>query len=145
MAVQALNQALNTVPYLAGLGITVARARPGECVLSLPLSTTVLDHRGHVHPSALFALGEAAAGVALGTSPDLVGLPYLQKAGGIKYLAAARTPVTARAALDPEQVAELRAALITSDRVELDLVVKVRDQAGVEVAEVVAVYTFRAP
>lgn len=144
MSVRALGEALGTVPYLAGLGITVEQARPGSVILRLPAGEQVLDHAGAIHPAALFAVGEAAAGVALGTSPKLTGMVHLQKATGVKYLARATGPVRAQAQVDDHFVQAVEADLARSSRAEADVVVAVRDQRGEIVAEVVAVYTFRA-
>jgi acyl-coenzyme A thioesterase PaaI-like protein len=144
MSVQALVNALQTVPYLAGLGITVEHARPGGVRLGLAPSAAVLDHSGAIHPSALFSVGEAAASVAVGTSPRLAGIIALQKACGIKHVARATAAVSAEAAIDDAWIDAVHARIIADGRAEADIVVSVRDGAGAEVAEVVAVYSLRA-
>jgi acyl-coenzyme A thioesterase PaaI-like protein len=143
MSVQALVNALRTVPYLAALGITVEHARPGRVRLALPSHGAILDHSGAIHPSALFGLGEAAAGVAIGTCPELATTVRLQKACGIKFLARATGPVLAEAALGDAWLAALRERLAADGRAEVDVIVPIRDTRGAEVAEVVAVYTIR--
>ena len=144
MSVKALINALRSVPYLATLGITVEQARPGRVTLKLPLEPTVQDHAGGLHSGAIFSLGEAAAGVAVGTHPDLAGLLSLQKASGIKYLARPTTSVLASAALNHGFVDQVLQAVTEQGRTEADVVVALYDDTGLQVAEVVAVYTFRA-
>lgn len=143
MSFQALVQALQSVPYLASLGITVEEARPGSALLRLPATPDNQDHAGNVHSGALFALGEAAAGVAVGTTPRLVGLVRLQKACGVKYLANVRGDVTARATLPPEVVDGVLDDVEERGRTRAEVVVEVMDGHGNDVAEVIAIYTFR--
>ena len=144
MSVQALINALRSVPYLATLGITVEQARPGRVTLKLPLSEPLKDHSGGMHTSAVFAAGEAAAGVAVGTHPVLATITSLQKATGIKYLQRATTDITASAALDDTFVADVQRGLKETGRTEADVIVAIYDARGRQVAEVVAVYTFRS-
>ena len=142
MSFQALVEALKSVPYLATLGITVEEARPGSAVLRLPAAESNQDHAGGLHTATLFAVGEAAAGVAVGTSPRLVGITHLQKAAGIKYLARAKGDLTAHAALPTEVVDGILSDLESGDRTQADVVVRLMDGYGKDVGEVVAVYTF---
>lgn len=144
MSVKALNNALRSVPYLAALGITVEQARPGRVSLKLPMGEHVRDHAGGLHSGAVFAVGEAAAGVAIGTHPALAELVSLQKATGIKYLARASTDITASAALNQAFVDQVQSAVRSQGRTEADVVVALYDNRGQKVAEIVAVYTFRS-
>lgn len=143
MSFQALVQALQQVPFLATLGISVEEARPGRAVLRLPAAEGNLDHAGNVHTAALYAVGEAAAGVAVGTSPRLVGIVHLQKASGAKYLTRARGDITAHAELLPEVIDEVLDTLEQGDRARAEVVVRLMDGHGNDVAEVVSVFTFR--
>jgi acyl-coenzyme A thioesterase PaaI-like protein len=143
MAAQALSDALNKVPYLATLGITVEQAKPGEVALMMAPGTTNTNHTGGLHSSALFGLGEAAAGIAIGTHPDLASYGHLQKATGIKYVARATGPVLARARIDDTFIGQVRGGLRNKARTEADVIVAIEDGSGTPIAEVVSVYTFR--
>jgi hypothetical protein len=68
----------------------------------------------------------------------------LQKACGIKHVARATAAVSAEAAIDDAWIDAVHAGIIADGRAEADIVVSVRDAAGAEVAEVVAVYSLRA-
>lgn len=143
MSFQALVEALQSVPFLASAGITVEEARPGSATLRLPAVEANLDHAGHLHTGALFTVGEAAAGVAVGTTARLAGVVHLQKASGIKYLANCRSDVTARASLPPEVVDGILADLEERERTQAEVVVEILDGYGNDIAEVVTIYTFR--
>lgn len=143
MSFQALVDALQSVPYLATLGITVQEARPGSAVLRLPAAEHNRDHAEGLHTAALFAVGEAAAGVAAGTVPKLAHTTRLQKASGIKYLARAKGDVTAHAELPAEAIDGVLADLAERDRTQSEVVVRIMDGYGTDVAEVVTIFTFR--
>ncbi len=143
MSFQVLVEALQSVPFLATLGITVEEARPGTATLRLPAKDGNLDHAGNVHTGALFGLGEAAAGVAVGTNPRLAGIVHLQKACGIKYLARCRGNVTARATLPSEVIDGVLATLESKDRAQAEVTVQLMDGYGTDVGELVAIFTFR--
>lgn len=143
MSFQALVEALQSVPYLNALGITVEEARPGSATLRLPARESNLDHAGNLHTGALFSLGEAASAVAVGTTARLAEVMHLQKACGIKYLAHCRTDVTARASLPPEVVDGILKQLEERERTQAAVVVEVLDGYGNDIAEIVAIYTFR--
>jgi acyl-coenzyme A thioesterase PaaI-like protein len=143
MSFQALVEALQSVPFLATLGITVEEARPGRAVLRLPAVAGNLDHAGGLHTAALYAVGEAAAGVAVGTSPRLAGIRQMQKASGAKYLARATGDVTAHAELQPETVDGVLTDLEAGARARAEVVVQLMDGHGNDVGEVVSVFTFR--
>jgi len=143
MSFQVLVEALQSVPFLASLGITVEEARPGSATLRLPAIPGNLDHSGNVHTGALFSLGEAAAGVAVGTTPRLVGIVHLQKACGVKYLARCRGDVTARATLPSEVVDGILGDLERQERTQAEVTVQLLDSYGTDVGEVVAIFRFR--
>lgn len=138
-----LKQALEAVPMLATLGITLERARPGDVTLRLPARPRNLSHAGTLHTAALFAVGEAAAGVALGTHPRLVGIVHLLKASGIKYLATCSSDATARARADEMALDRVLLALESGAPAKAELVVPVLDGRDRKVAEVVTVWAFR--
>lgn len=143
MSYQGLVQALQSVPFLTALGITVESAKPGEVTLRLPAVGENLDHASHIHSGALFSLGEAAAGVAVGTCPDLVGVLCLQKATGIKYTAPCTGHATATAQVPAAILEQLADPAQQGEKITGDIIVGITDEAGTPVAEVVAVYNFR--
>ena len=100
-----LDQALRGVPMLVTLGIRPEEATTGIVVLRLPFAPAVTNAAGTLHTAAIFAVGELAAAVVLATHPALGHLVHMQKSTRIKYRAAARTDVTAHAALTALQVA----------------------------------------
>ena len=141
MSLQQLEQILNTVPYLATLGISVEEARPGQVVLRLPALEGNTTHDGVLHSAAMFAVGEVAAGVAVGTQPQLVGYTHLLRGTRIRYAAVSRKDVTAHAAITPEMVEAIVGS--ESGRTEVQVPVRVMDGHGGDVAELIVSYSFR--
>jgi acyl-coenzyme A thioesterase PaaI-like protein len=133
-----LDQALRGVPMLATLGIRPDEATTGIVVLRLPFSQGVTNAAGTLHTAAIFAVGELAAAVVLGTHPSLGHLVHLQKSTRIKYRAAARGDVTAHAAVTALQVAAIEQG---ADSVEV--AVAVLDADGQAVAELVSRFALR--
>ena len=140
---QQLEQILRSVPYLATLDVRVEEAKPGLAVLRLPRREPVQGHGGTLHTGALFSIGEVAAGVAVGTHPTLATLPHLAQRSGVRYLAPATGDVTAHAKVTAEMVAAVTEQLEASGQATLDVPTRIMNGYGVDVAEVVAVFTFR--
>lgn len=138
----ALDDALRAVPMLATLGIRVEEARVGHLVLRLAHARPVLNHAGAIHTSAIFAVGELAAAVALGTHPELTRYAHLQKSTRIKYYAPSHHDVTAHARVTPEMVAAARSA-IADGAARVDVTVQVLDGHGADVAELISRFTLR--
>ncbi|MEQ1503691.1 MAG: DUF4442 domain-containing protein [Myxococcota bacterium] len=138
----ALDQALRSVPMLQTLGIRAEEARPGHLVLRLPYGTGVTNHAGAIHTSAIFAVGELAAAVALATHPELAGYVQLQKSTKIKYYASSQHDVTAHARITAEMVV---AAVdqVAGGSTRLDVPVQVFDGHGSDVAELISRFTLR--
>lgn len=143
MSFQQLEQVLRTVPMVATLGITVDEARPGSVVLKLPSQPSLLDAQGRLHSSTLFAVGELAAAVAVGTHPKLATIAYLHKASRIAYVATARSDVLARASVPPELVNAVVEGLAKDAKFVVELPVALLDGYGNDVANVVCVFTFK--
>lgn len=143
MSFQQLEQVLRTVPMVASLGITVDEGRPGSVVLKLPSAPGLLDAQGRLHTSALFAVGELAAAVALGTHPKLSTLAYLHKASRIAYVSSVRGDVLARAEIPPELVGAVVEGLERDARFVVEVSVSLLDARGNDVAHVVSVFTFK--
>lgn len=137
MSLAALEQSLQHVPFLATLGVRVDAAEPGLIVLRLPFGPAIANHAGAMHTAAICAVGETAAAVVVATHPMLSQAPHRQKSTRIKYYRAPAKDVTAHATLPDERIAE---ALSGSD---LEITVRVLDDLGQDVAEVVSKFTFR--
>lgn len=143
MSFQQLEQVLRTVPMVATLGITVEEGRPGSVVLKLPSAPGVLDAQGRVHTAAMFAVGELASAVAVGTHPKLAVLSYFQKASRIAYISSGRGDVLARAEVPPELVNAVIEGLARDARFITEVSVSLLDTRGNDVASMVSVFTFR--
>ena len=142
MSTTVLEQTLRTVPFVAQLGIRVEEAGPGHAVLRMPFADAVTQHGGALHTGAIFTLGELAAGVAVGTHPELGRMVHLRKSVKIKYFLQATADVTAHAAVAPEAAAAVHAAPAGSTP-RVDLPVKVLDGHGHDVAELIVSFAFR--
>ena len=140
-----LQSALDAVPFLKHMEILVDTARPGSVVLTLAGTGTLNDHVGHVHSGALFSLGEAAAGIAVGTHTDLNALVTRQQASGIRYLRPCPTQPKAYAEVSVDMMNQIREALSGEGEAKVELVVPIKDSTGSICAEVVSVFTFRQP
>lgn len=138
-----LEKALATVPFLATLGIRVEEARPGHVVLRLPYRDENTSHAGTVHSAALFAVGEFAASVALGTHPRLGTLTQLVKVTQIRYVLPTAKDVTAHATVTPEMVETVQDGLEKAGRALLEVPVQVLDGHGNDVADLLVGFAFR--
>lgn len=137
-----LDQTLRSVPMLSTLGIRPEMVRTGHLVLRLPLAPQITDHAGAIHPAAIFAVGELAAAVVLGTHPELAELVQLQKSTKIKYYRPSTEDVTAHAELNAEILGAIVEGL-AAGTATTDLTVRVLDGHGRDVAELVSRFAFR--
>lgn len=144
MSVAALDRALQSVPFLNHLGVRVEESRPGSAVVRLPALPENTNHTGNLHSAALFAVGELAALVALGTHPELARLVHLQKCTKIKYMVPSGIDVTAHATITPEMVAAVRSGLEVGNA-QLEVPVKLLDGKGVDIAELLGLFAFKSP
>jgi acyl-coenzyme A thioesterase PaaI-like protein len=131
------------VPFISTLGLSVEESRPGQVVLRLPLATANLAHGGVLHTATLFAVGEIAAGVAIGTHPRLAPVTKLLKASRIEYLAPSGKDVTAHAMVTAEMVQAVLNGVERDGKAQVEIPVQLMDGHGKDVAEVVCVYTFK--
>ena len=92
----------------------------------------------------MFAVGELAAAVVLGTHPELTDLVHLQKGARIKYFAPGRGDVTAHASITPEMLSAIDDG-IARGQAAIDVPVQVLDGHGADVAELVCRFAFRQP
>ncbi len=138
----ALDRTLRSVPMLETLGIRAEEARTGHLVLRLPLSKHVTNHAGAIHSAAIFAVGELAAAVVLGTHPELTSLVHLQKSTRIKYYLPSTRDVTAHASVTAEMLDRVRDG-VAAGHAHLEVPVKVLDGNGRDVAELLSHFSFR--
>lgn len=137
-----LDRTLRSVPMLSTLGIRADEVRTGHLVLRLPMSDAVKNAAGSIHNAAIFAVGELAAAVVLGTHPELAHLVHLQKSSRVKYYLPAGQDVTAQASVTTEMVARILSGLPRAADVEVP--VRVSEAGGRDVAEVLTHFAFRA-
>jgi len=143
MSRQELEKTLQRVPYLAALGVRVEEVKPGSVVLRLPSAQGTRNFDGVIHASAVFALGELAAAVALGTHPLLVDVEPLQKGSTIRYLSTSKKDVTAHAEVTREMVDAVRGALDAGGKAQVEVPVRVMDGHGEDVARLTGLFGFR--
>jgi uncharacterized protein (TIGR00369 family) len=142
MSLAMLDRTLQTVPFLSALGIRAEETRTGHVVLRLPYRPSVTNHTGAIHTAAIFAVGELAAAVVLGTHPDLAGLVHLQKSTKVKYYLPSSKDVTAHATVTEENLASIADA-IQGGHATAEITVKVLDGHGNDVAELSSHFAFR--
>ena len=140
MHIPQLESALRSVPYLAMLGVRVEDARPGHAVLRLPFDAGLHAHGGVLHSGAVYSLADTAAAVAIATHPRLATHRPRQKSARIKYYAAAVRDVTAHAEVHDDELGPVLASLSANEAVTIDIVARVFDAHGTDVAELFARY-----
>lgn len=134
------NEIVASLPFNQHVGLA---PRP-DGTLQLPDDPRLLNHVGTRHAGALFALGEAASGVALfDTLGDrLAGMMPVVRTARIDFLKPARGVLVGRGSLD----AEVALARFAADgKADLDVLVDVIDEAGVVVAKLVVTWALRRP
>jgi acyl-coenzyme A thioesterase PaaI-like protein len=124
------------VPFNQHLGLEVEEVGLGRGVVRLPDDPNLRNHTGTHHASALFALGQAAAGAALAVAfvDDLPDVELLPQASEISYRKVSRGPIVATAVLGASPD-ELHADLGREGCVEFGVDVSSVDGAGDTVAE----------
>lgn len=143
MSRQELEKSLERVPFLSTLGVRVEEAKPGAVVLRLPSSHGNRNFDGVLDAAALFALGQVAATVALGTHPNLVDVEPLNKGSTIRYLGTSKKDVTAHAEITQEMVNAIRNALDAGGRSQIEVPVRIMDGHGDDVADLHSLFGFR--
>ncbi|MBW1876916.1 MAG: DUF4442 domain-containing protein [Deltaproteobacteria bacterium] len=143
MSRQELEKTLGRVPFLSTLGVRVEEVKPGAVVLRLPSTQGNRNFDGVIDAAAVFAVGQLAAAVALGTHPNLVDLEALQKGASIKYVGTSKKDITAHAEVTEEMVSAIRSALEGGEKGQVEMPVQVLDGHGDDVAELTALFGFR--
>lgn len=142
MSLAVLELSLRQVPFLSTLGVRPEQAEPGRVVLRLPFAHPLANHAGALHTGAVFAVGELAAAVAIGSHPDLASAVQLQKSTKIKYYLACNTDVLAHVDVDDATIRRTLQAL-ESGPAELEITVVIRDPEHRAVAELASKFVLR--
>jgi hypothetical protein len=124
------------VPFNQHLGLEVAEVGLGRGVVRLPDDPELRNHTGTHHASALFALGQAAAGAAVAAAfvRELPEVELLPQGSEITYKKVSRGPILATGLLGADPDA-LHGALDRDGCVEFAVDVTEADGAGDTVAE----------
>jgi hypothetical protein len=132
------------VPFNQHLGLEVVELGIGRAVVRLPDDGGLRNHVGSQHASALFAVGQAAAGAALAATfvERLEELEPLAEGSDITYKKIPRAVITATAVL-ASTPQELFAELDRDGEVRFAVAVGLTDGAGDVVAELSARWLVR--
>jgi uncharacterized protein (TIGR00369 family) len=118
------------VKFAGTAGVRFIELQEGRAVLGLKNRRKVRNHIGGVHAAATALLAETATGAVFGmTLPD-THIPLLKRMK-IDYVRRANGDLRAEAALSPEQ----RQQLLSQDKGELTVPVRVTDAAGEETVQ----------
>lgn len=135
---QIKKQAIEAVPFAKLTGVLAIEAGRGTSLAQLTQRPEISNHVGTLHAAALYALGEAASGLAMAgaLAPVILSVRPVASEAQIKYLAPARGTISARGAVrgDPDiMVKELSAA----GKLRFEVEVQLSDEAGNAVSEIV--------
>jgi acyl-coenzyme A thioesterase PaaI-like protein len=124
----AMTKAFTSQVRFAGTGkVQILELAEGRSLLQMKNVGKVQNHIGTIHASAMGLLAESATGVVLGmTIPDSK-VPVL-KSQHVDYVRRAKGTLRAEATLPPE----LRARVLTEDKGDFAVPVKVTDESGEE-------------
>jgi acyl-coenzyme A thioesterase PaaI-like protein len=130
------------LPFPRSIGVADAE----EGALALPDADTLKNHVGTMHAGALFTLGESASGVAMlrVLAPVLGGAMPVAKSASIAYQKPARGRIRAVGTV-VEAPDAIGARLARDGKTTFDIVVKLEDDAGVEVATMTVTWHVRTP
>lgn len=127
------------VPFAGHAGAVVEELRPGRAVVHIPDRRSNRNHIGGIHAAAMMLAAESASGFVCGIEvPDdkLLVVKDFQ----VAFKKRATGGVRAIAELTPAQ----REQLARDERGDLDVRVRVVDDAGEEPIDVKALWAFRA-
>lgn len=127
------------VPFAGHAGSVVEELRPGRAVVRVPDRRSNRNHIGGIHAAAMMLAAESASGFVCGIEvPDDKLL--VVKDFHVSFEKRASGSVRAIAELTREQ----RELLVRADRGDLDVTVRVVDEAGAEPITVKALWAFRS-
>ena len=127
-----------SVPFAKVTGVELVEVSPERGVARLKKRPEVENHIQTMHAGAMFTLGEAASGAALGgvLGDQLMAARPVAADASIKYLKTGKTDLTATATANSDAEA-IRKDLEEVGKVVFDINVAITDAEGVTVAEMV--------
>lgn len=127
-----------SVPFAKVTGVELVEVSPQRGVAALKKRPEVENHIQTMHAGAMFTLGEAASGAALGgvLGDQLLAARPVAADASIKYLKTGKTNLTATAVANRDAEA-IRQELADVGKVVFDINVAIADAEGVTVAEMV--------
>ncbi len=125
------------IPLNKLLGIEIISIGDGVAETRLPFRSEVTNHIGSMHASAIFGVAEAASGCAMSGAfaPVALSIRPVAASAQVHFSKIARSALIAHARTS-ETSEGLRAKLKEAGKVVFDVVVDVRDEAGIDVAKV---------
>lgn len=123
------------IPFAAHVGVELLEIAAGTASATLDQSKETSNHIGSQHAGAMFTLGEAASGGALGgaLAPVLLEVRPVAAGARISYVKIAKGRLTAHAQTS-QPGAELLATLKTEGKVAVTIEVDIKDETGDTVA-----------
>lgn len=127
-----------SVPFAKVTGVELVEVSPERGVARLAKRPEVENHIQTMHAGAMFTLGEAASGAALGgvLGDQLMAARPVAADASIKYLKTGKTDLTATATANSDAEA-IRKELADVGKVVFDINVAITDAEGVTVSEMV--------
>ncbi|WP_421859931.1 DUF4442 domain-containing protein [Oceanicaulis sp.] len=127
-----------SVPFATVTGVELVEVSPERGVARLKKRPEVENHIQTMHAGAMFTLGEAASGAALGgvLGDLLMSARPVAADASIKYLKTGKTDLTATATANSDAEA-IRKELADVGKVVFDIKVAITDAEGVTVSEMV--------
>lgn len=127
-----------SVPFATVTGVELVEVSPERGVARLKKRPEVENHIQTLHAGAMFTLGEAASGAALGgvLGDQLMAARPVAADASIKYLKTGKTDLTATAVANSDAEA-IRKQLEEVGKVVFDIKVAITDAEDVTVAEMV--------
>lgn len=137
-----LQPVLDSIPFVAKVGIRCDAFAPGKIALSLPDNKGNHNHAGGLHAGALFTLAETAGSAAAATHPDLASYQLMAKGFNIVYHHPPVGGVQARCHVTAEMARTVLWGVTTTGKADLEIPVEIYDSRGELVAEFAASYSF---
>ncbi len=131
----------DNVPFAGYIGVELKEISGERGVATLAKRTEVENHIQTMHAGAMFTLGEAASGAAMGglLADQLLSVRPVAANASIKYVKTAKTDLTAIATASVSQE-EALGALNTVGKVVFDVAVDIQDQDGNSCAEMIVAW-----
>lgn len=119
------------IPFATHVGVELIEIADGTAIAALEQRTETSNHIGTQHAGAMFTLGEAASGAALGgaLAPVLLEVRPVASGAHISYVKIAKGRLTATAKASAPG-GELLAALKDVGKVAFSVRVDIRDEDG---------------